>query len=308
MRLPNFIVIGAPRCGTTALYYTLDKHPQVYMSLIKETNFFLYYQTNDPPPSFNIERREKLAQKSVRTMDDYLACFRDAGNHVAVGEASPNYMAAPEAPKRINSLLPDAKLIAILRQPIERAYSHYLFTYRQPRDHSEAKANFAEKLELNERKIAADGVGTSFLGGSRYYEQLRGFFDIFDSKQIHVCLYEEMQNPLFFPSIFKFLGVDDSYHADLALRYNQSGQPKSSGLQRLIKKKITPFKQMARRYLPSSVTMAMGHLQHRFSSSNIVRSEDLPKEQRIELTRHYFDEDIQRLQDLLGRDLSLWLD
>src|SRR5437867_4308222 len=121
-RLPTFLVIGAARSGTTALYLYLRQHPNVFMSRDKETNFFAFegeaLDFRGPGAEF--------VNNSVVTLNAYLRLFADAPENAAIGEASPLYLYSLHAAERIHARLPDVRLIAILRNPIEQAYSHYL--------------------------------------------------------------------------------------------------------------------------------------------------------------------------------------
>ncbi len=120
MPLPNFLIIGATKSGTTSLYRYIGQHPDVYMSLIKELRFFvvngsgaqLYRGPTDD------------SRYPVTCLGDYLSYFEGAAAETAIGEATPEYLVVPEDPKRIRQRIPHARLIAILRDPTERAYSH----------------------------------------------------------------------------------------------------------------------------------------------------------------------------------------
>jgi hypothetical protein len=107
-RLPNFLIVGAMKSGTTSLARYLGAHPQAYVAPEKEINFF---------------ERGYVWNRGV---DWYASRFEGAGDALAVGEASPSYMYWPTAIERMASVVPDARLIALLRDPVERAYSHYL--------------------------------------------------------------------------------------------------------------------------------------------------------------------------------------
>ena len=111
MRLPNFLVIGAAKAGTTTVYQYLKQHPQVYMSPRKEPHFFSKNGTKDYP---------------IPTLEDYQALFQEASDEIAIGEASTSYLTHPQTAERIQYHIPHAKLIAILRDPANRTYSLYI--------------------------------------------------------------------------------------------------------------------------------------------------------------------------------------
>ena len=130
MTLPHFLILGAARSATTSLHYYLEQHPQLAMSSIKEPNFFAFDHTVDPPrPLFDAEA---IATKSVPDRAEYEALFAHTPPGAVLGEASPLYLYVREAPEQIARLIDQPKLIAVLRNPIDRAYSHWLHINRLP--------------------------------------------------------------------------------------------------------------------------------------------------------------------------------
>ena len=120
--LPNFIIVGAPKAGTTSLYHYLSEHPQVFMSDPKEVNFFskeeieaqgLYYQ-----------------DFKAKDLNSYEKLFNEGIGKKAVGEGSVSYLFYPDTPAKIKASIPEVKIIILLRNPVERGYSHYLMDYR----------------------------------------------------------------------------------------------------------------------------------------------------------------------------------
>ena len=116
--LPSLIIIGAPRCGTTSLHAYLGQHPDVYMSPLKETNFFLFDQKK---PAFAGPDGESINRDSIYRLEDYRKQFVPRTTEKAAGEASPRYLGSTGTAARIHAFLPDVKLIAILRNPVKRA-------------------------------------------------------------------------------------------------------------------------------------------------------------------------------------------
>ncbi len=141
-RLPTFFLVGAPKAGTTSLYHYLDQHPQVYMSAIKEPHVFaaeVREENFDPELRRGIARdtrgvreflsgsmRRKRFSGIVADWEGYLRLFADAGAELALGEASACYLWSPTAAERIAGRIPDAKILVMLRNPAERAFSQYL--------------------------------------------------------------------------------------------------------------------------------------------------------------------------------------
>ena len=160
MTIPNFIVLGAAKAGTTALYHYLGQHPEVCMSRTKETNFLAL--KDDPLDFRGPGDRDYITRFSVTTLDGYRDQFRGCGAKPAIGEASPLYLYSPKAPGLIGEVVPDAKLIVILRNPIDRAYSAFLHLVRDGR---ETVLDFGEALRLEDERSGTAGSTSGTTGG-----------------------------------------------------------------------------------------------------------------------------------------------
>lgn len=123
LTLPNFIIIGAGRSGTTSLYNYLGQHPDVFMSPVKKTGFFAW---RGEPPDYTKGMVDLARAYSIRNLDEYTALFADAGAAKAIGEATPRYLFVRNTAARILAVLPDARLVVVLRNPIKRAFASYL--------------------------------------------------------------------------------------------------------------------------------------------------------------------------------------
>ncbi len=155
MTLPNFLVIGAAKSGTTALHEYLKQHPQIYMSPQKEPHFFSLEgkKVDFRGPG---DKREEQLNNSVTNIEDYRKLFQGVSNEIAIGESSTSYLNNPEAPERIRHYIPNAKLIAILRNPVARAYSSFLHMVQRG---YEPLTDFAEALRDEERRIRDNWMG-----------------------------------------------------------------------------------------------------------------------------------------------------
>ena len=123
MIMPNFLIVGAAKAGTTALHEYLQQHPQIYMTPTKETNFLAF---EGEVLNFHGPGDESLQDFSITDLKTYQAEFQQVTNELAIGEACPSYLYLPKAAKRIKQYIPDTRLIAILRNPVERAYANFL--------------------------------------------------------------------------------------------------------------------------------------------------------------------------------------
>jgi len=212
-QLPNFLVIGAAKSGTTSFFDYLGQHPDIFISPVKEPNFFAFsgessldYHISDIP----------WVLGSVRNFEDYRGLFSRANSHNAIGEASGTYLFHPRAAERIHRFIPDAKLIAILRNPVDRAYSAWLMHHRRGKE----KRPFKEILAMNEQPTRY--YRGSYLEKGLYCQQLMRYFKYFDRDQIRIFLYDQLcDDPhSLVQETYSFLGVDSGFNADLSARHN----------------------------------------------------------------------------------------
>ncbi|MGH6947347.1 MAG: sulfotransferase family protein [Kiloniellales bacterium] len=304
--LPNFFIIGASRSGTTTLHYMLAQHPQIYMSPVKETNFFAVHCSDGAVP--RCTRLEEVAgvdRRSVKDVDEYRLLFAGASDEIAIGETSPSYLLTAGVPEAIRSVIPQAKIIAVLRQPVDKAYSH--FFRRVPSIYSR-DSDFVSVLEQDEARVRGEGRGTSFLSQGFYHDRLKRFYDVFERDRIRICLFDDMKTrpEEFYADLFRHLGVDERFQGDFSARFNQTGNPKNRLIARLtcIGK---PLRRQLNRYLPTALVAHLARWQHIVESANLERPPALSPDLRRTLTERYYVEDIEKLQVLIGRDLSHWL-
>jgi hypothetical protein len=298
MPLPTFLVIGAPKCGTTSLYHYLSQHPRICMSEEKEPYFFCY--TNDEL-AFGGPGAQGFADSIISDLDRYRALFDMAGRHEAIGEATPFYLYCPKAARRIKGLIPDVRLVAVLKNPVDRAFSHYLhFRLR----YVEPLESFAAALDAEARRIEENwGPGYHYKQVGFYGAQLRRYFALFDRDQIKVLLQTDLsRSPMsVVQDCFDFLGVERGVSLSTSMRYNVTGLPRNPALHAILTKP-SRLKQLLATLLPSRVRR---QAKERVRGWNLAKPE-VPREVRSRLTAEY-REDILELQDLIGRDLSGWL-
>jgi hypothetical protein len=300
MRWPNFIIIGAAKSGTTALYHYLKQHPQIYTSPVKEPRFLI---CEGRAPTFVGPGDGVRNRRAVTTLAGYQALFQGASTQTALGEASTGYLHDPEGngAERIHHYLPDAKLIVILRNPAQRAYSNYLNLLC---DGDEPLQDFA--LALEAESVRLRNHWSYFWGYKRngfYHNQLKPYFERFSRNQLRVYLYEDLVADAtgMLRDVFGFLGVDAAFTPDVSTRYNESGVPRSRALHDFIRKPHL-LKSVLRRLFPLGARRKLASAVYRRN----LRKPEMPAELRRQLLREY-EPDILKLQDLIGRDLSCWL-
>ena len=292
MTMPNFLIIGAMKSGTTALYYYLEQHPEVYMSPVKEPNFFCSQEQDN-------------AADAVTNIGTYQQLFRGAAGKKAIGEASHSYLYDPGAAAEIRRYVPEAKLIAILRNPIDRAYSHFLHMVRSG---TEPLDDFAQALQEDEVGIYKERTFQDYIGRGLYYDQLKRYFGIFPREQVRVYLYEDLSDaPIStVQDAFRFLKVNDSFVPDVSLRRNVSGQPKYKTLDGLLRRQ-SRIKHAAKIYLPARMRWRLSKAFDDLKTRNLVEPPPVQSKVRRQLIGVY-REDILKVQELIHRDLSGWLE
>ena len=178
MAMPNFILFGAGRSGTTSLYHYLKQHPQIYLSPTKEPRFFAF---EGRALSFQGPGDEERINKSSTTdLKSYQAHFDGVRNEKAIGEGSVSYLYYARAAERIRYHIPTAKLIALLRHPADRAYSNFLSLQEL-----EPAKNFAQALQEESSRVRSNwGHVWHYARRGYYYAQLKPYFDTFDRGQI----------------------------------------------------------------------------------------------------------------------------
>ena len=290
--MPNFFIVGAQKAGTTSLYHYLDQHPEIYMSPRKEPHYFEGMHSEF--------RRPGLRSAPVSDLAQYRALFGGVSGERAIGEASASYLYSPRAPGLIKSSVPDARLIAILRNPADRAYSNFVYCVQVGR---EPLGSFAEALQAEEARTR-DKWGPLWYYKQKgfYYAQVKRYFDTFGRGQVGVWLYEDLRNdPLgTLREVFRFLDIDESFVPDASMEYNPSGIPRVGRLYKGVRTLTARNPALVERVLPARVR---GYVKRRF----FVKPPPFPPEVRRQLTDSY-KEDILRLQELIGRELSAWLE
>jgi len=299
MTMPNFFIIGPARCATDALYSYLKQHPDIYMSPIKETNFFVFY--GRPIEYCGPGDQQALQSCYVPNFEAYQAQFSSVTKEQAIGEASPWYIYFPEVPSRIRHHVPNAKLIAMLRNPVDRAYSAFCMMQRDCR---EPISDFVTAIDLESNRISANWEPIwHYKSMGMYYKQLIRYYETFDRSQIKIYTYDEFDahpEPIM-KDMFRFLAVDDGFLPDMSSRPNQSYVPKVRQLNSffgrtgVVKSAIKPV-------LPYRIRQK---IRAPLMSSNLSKR-SLSKEV-WNMMLDFYRSDIIELQDLIERDLSLWL-
>jgi GT2 family glycosyltransferase len=314
VNLPNFFIVGAAKAGTSSIGEYLSRHPEIYISPIKEPHFF---SEDIRMADFRPDYRERatldvpayllnhpLPNKHIAYIEDqsqYLELFREVEKEQAIGELSTGYLYSNSAAENLFKFKPDAKIVMVLRQPVERAYSHYLMNLRDLWDHDSGFINALERDFTASEK----GWGRShlYVELGLYFEQVSRYLKCFPGNQVKIVLYEDFKNdPVgFIKELCEFLGVSSSalIAKDMEERKNIATLPRFKILNMYL-----PILNKCRRYfgmfLPDKAKDQIRSAM--FSTKNIPKLQGDEFEQAMK----YFSEDIQKLSVLIKRDLQNW--
>ena len=294
-RLPDFIIAGAPKSGTTSLYFYLKQHPDIFVPDKKELHFFSF---------------ERLAANAAGPEDDYILStlcadkeayanyYRTANHHAAVGEFSPSYLYYCETAEDIRRMLGDStKIILMLRNPVEKSYSQYMHQVR----------NNLERLSF-EQALAAEpqrrAMGWSdiwrYAESSLYAQRTRHFIRVFGRSKVRVIIFEEFiadpQNEL--SGLLRFIGVDDRVPIDTGKVYNRTGKPRSRLAADLLAQPSL-LKSVLKRIVPERMR---SRIRLTLQDLNSAPKEAMPASCRRRL-EDFFRKDIADLETCLDRPL-----
>lgn len=287
---PNFFIVGAAKAGTTSLHAYLSVHPQVFMPSLKEPHYFADFELSPEFDNF---------LPVIRRRRDYQDLFKDSGGFAAIGEASPSYLCDAEAAERIKSAIPNAKIIISLRNPVERAYSHYLMDFNRGSE----SLPFEQALEFDlARQEKGWGKSSQYIELGLYARQVKSFVDTFGRERVYVVLFEDLvrDTRATMQGIARFLGIDpDAYPASAFSQihnpYEESRGPMARAILRM-----APLRIFAKSWIPQRVRTIV---------RNRLLFADKPKVPLGQDTRRAvavrFEKDLQALEQLLERDLSV---
>ncbi len=304
MPLPNFIIAGAAKAGTTSLYRMLDQHPEVSMSIIKEPNFF-----GSGWPNW------------ATTIGEYQKLFQHCDGKKAIGEASPFYFSDPQSPERIRDVLgSQVRILLILRNPAKRAYSQWFDEHIK---YNRDPLPFKKAIEVEPNRIVSEETLSlkyyypglyMYVGVSKYSDKVERFIEVFERNKLMVIIFEEfIKTPKdHFHQICKFLNIDTTFKTEI-LKSNPAGLttfPKFTSLISTINQNSV-FNQFFRALPPSlqRIIFKLGDAVFRMPIKPVdkepYQNEHLDKNTYYWLMNEFLP-DINKLEQILERDLSIW--
>jgi len=287
LKKPNLFIVGAPRCGTTTLWSHLKEHPEIFMSREKELYFF----------DSDLWARPEWAP----TLEQYLDNFASAGDRQKViGEATPSYLRSKRAPSEIKSFSPDARIIIMLRNPLDVMYSLHAQALRYG---TEPIRSFELALEADKKREGRELVG--YWNFTDFPDQVKRYFNLFGRERVRIIIFDDLQKDLsaVCQGTLHFLDVSP-YVAPISGARNANLDVRIAGLQRVLARPPRLFKIISR-VLPSQLRI---DISRSLSGWNLVERPrpTMHHELKRRLQRE-FEPKIQELSNLLNRDLSVWL-
>lgn len=294
-RLPDFFVVGAPKCGTTTLHHWLRAHPALFLPEHKEPMYFCGYDGSWRGPGAAIVWRKVVAE-----LRDYQALFAAAPATARAGEASVDYLHEEAAARNIRAAIPQARIVAVLRQPVERAYSEHMHLVRDASD----APDFETALEREPQRITERWIPMyHHVRRSRYHDAVRRYFELFGAESVRVLLYEDLlADPAgFLGAVHAHLGVEPRPPPDEAV-LNPGRGVRRHWLNRLVVSPPPAVKKAAA-VVPERLRAT---LRDAAVASNRAPAPPLAPEVARRVFERYFRADVEALESLLGRDLSAW--
>ena len=296
MSFPNFIIAGFPKCGTTSLHHYLSEHPQIYMPKQKELHFFTHKILSKQLGG----KGDKITkQMHVNSLDNYKNFFPDSNKYKAIGEASPSYINYPEVYNEIKTQLSSPKIIVLVRDPINRAYSNYLHLKRESRE----LLSFQDALDNEQtRKKLKYSDFWYYKFNSLYYEKIKHLKSVFDN--VLVLTQEElMLSPaLTIKKAYSFLNVENSFVPKIInKKYNPGGNYTNNIITRAIFKP-SKTKNILKKIISIKPWMKDGLnwiTRHYKNPTEPIEKETLAK------LKNYFRKDVELIESI-GVDVSSW--
>jgi hypothetical protein len=300
--VPDFFIVGHHKCGTTALYEMLRRHPQIYMPDLKEPKFF----ASDMPA-----RLEPLGKRVLpATLDEYLALFDAAEPGQRMGEASPSYLTSRTAAAEIARVQPAARIIAILREPASFIRSLHL----QLEQSGVEREKDLRKAIANELVVRQGRHIHRYTDHVHYVEQLRRYHAVFSQDRVLVLIYDDFRadNEATVRSVLRFLGVEDTAPvAPLESNPNPSVRVRSQWLNNALSALVLghgPVSRAAKGTIKSLTPQAVRRRALRATHRSVVYGKPDPPDPGLMLDlRRRFAPEVAALSEYLGRDLlALW--
>ena len=284
---PNFFIVGAPKAGTTSLYKYLENHPDVFMSALKETNFFSYQEIE--------EQKLYYKEKGIGDWKNYLTLFENAGGKKAIGEASVSYLFYPKTAAAIKEKYIEARIIIMLRNPVERALSHYFMDYKMGYMNRKFSDIVFRSRETHLQKMQYQ----QYIELGLYAEQVKRYIDAFGREKVMLIFFEDFKanTASEVKRLYRFLNVEEKFLVDTTQKHNAFQTPRNKFFLALYR--FDGLRKILKNILPAS-------LLKKIKSSLMTDKKEAVDENTIAHLKKLFEPDVRELEKLLNRDLKSW--
>jgi hypothetical protein len=291
---PDFFIVGAPKCGTSALTHCLNQHPEIFMPEGRDPTYFGSDLYKENPPS----------------LSDYLSFFERAGSARRVGETSVWYLYSKRAAAEIEAFDPDARIIIMLRNPVDKMYSHHsqlVYSGNEDIENFEAALGAEpyrrEGLRIPQTNHRPEGL--LYREAARFAGQVERYLNVFGRERLHVVVYGDFHHdaPATYRRILEFLGVSPDFEPRFTV-VNPNKYTRSKALRSFLQEPPETMRSLTRSVLPGLVRYRVKEVARRFNTRYEPRPPMDPELGRR--LRREFAPEVERLGGLLDRDLSHW--
>ncbi|MFN3533080.1 MAG: sulfotransferase domain-containing protein [Candidatus Brocadia sp.] len=296
MTKPEFFIVGAPKCGTTAMQEYLRQHPDIFMPAMKEIHHFADDLLKQDDPFLSRER--------------YLSLFAGAGENQLVGEASVYYLFSKNAARNIKSFCPSAKIIIMLRNPVDVLYSrHAQLVYNGAENILDFEASLAAEEKRRNGKMIPENIRIEkkllHREVVKFTEQIKRYFDTFGRNKVHVIIYDDFKKDTakVYRETIEFLHVDNSFQPDFKV-INPNKRVRIRTLQHFLKTPPSAVRTIGKLLLPQSFRDVLLNRLKKFNTQYVPRQPMSPELRRR--LQEEFTSEIKSLSELLERDLTHW--
>ena len=279
---PNFFIVGSPKSGTTSLYEYLKDVPGIYMSPEKEPKYFH-------------KKNSELNLKGISDESKYLKLFKNVKDEKVIGEASPTYLIDPESAELIQKFNPESKIIIILREPVDKAFSQYLLRVSNGKETRSFKEVIASRMNtktggLREYDLCIDP--------GLYYNQVKKYLDVFGSGKVKIIIFEEfVKEPIkTVKEVLEFIGIDAEPSKKVGKAFNPYGAPRGKIGKKILASKT--IKKISTKIIPQT-------LRWKVRGKILIKKDEKPKlskEDRLVL-ENFYRNDINELKNLIKTKL-----
>lgn len=294
---PIFFVVGAQKAGTTTIYALMRQHVDLFLPDLKESHFF---SLPSPEHHYKDTAADRMNKTAIRSQQSYAALFEDSGTRVC-GEVCPTYLYPDFVAERISNSIPNAKIIIMLRNPIDRTFSAY--RHMKSRG-AETALSFDEALALEPEHIKAGWQGMAhYTNASLYYSQVKRYYEHFPASNIHIVKFEEfVKDPIAETNrALEFLGVSPLPEAATIRQTNKTHVVESTFLKNALANKRYGI-QTLRKLVPGRYR---GQIKEWLLGKLATKPEQISPSTRNRL-RNFFNRDIEKLEELTNFSFSDW--